>query len=94
MHIRATSLPETDTDLRNLRALLPFLWNYRGRVFLALGFLVLAKVANVGIPLVLKEIVDRLDSTEGLALVLPLAFLVAYGALRLSLIHISEPTRH
>mgnify|MGYP001816028574 FL=1 len=84
MHIRPTSLPETDTDLKSLRALLPFLWSYRGRVVLALGFLVLAKVASVGIPLVLKEIVDRLESTEGVALVLPLAFLVAYGALRLA----------
>ena len=84
MYTRPTSLPETDTDLRNLKALLPYLWNYRGRVFLAMAFLVLAKVANVGVPLVLKEIVDRLESTEGLALALPLAFLIAYGALRLA----------
>jgi ABC-type transport system involved in Fe-S cluster assembly fused permease/ATPase subunit len=84
MHIRPTSLPETGADLKSLRALLPFLWSYRGRVVLALGFLVLAKVASVGIPLVLKEIVDRLESTEGMALVLPLAFLIAYGALRLA----------
>jgi ABC-type transport system involved in Fe-S cluster assembly fused permease/ATPase subunit len=84
MHIRPTSLPETDTDLRNLRALLPFLWNYRGRVVLALAFLVLAKVANVGVPLVLKEIVDSLETTGEMALALPLAFLLAYGALRLA----------
>jgi ABC-type transport system involved in Fe-S cluster assembly fused permease/ATPase subunit len=84
MHIRPTSLPETDTDLRNLRALLPFLWNYRGRVMLALAFLVLAKVANVGVPLVLKEIVDSLETTGEMALALPLAFLLAYGALRLA----------
>jgi ABC-type transport system involved in Fe-S cluster assembly fused permease/ATPase subunit len=84
MHIRPTSLPETDTDLRNLRALLPFLWNYRGRVMLALAFLVLAKVANVGVPLVLKEIVDALETTGEMALALPLAFLLAYGALRLA----------
>jgi ABC-type transport system involved in Fe-S cluster assembly fused permease/ATPase subunit len=84
MHIRPTSLPETGADLKSLRALLPFLWSYRGRVVLALGFLVLAKVASVGIPLVLKEIVDRLESTEGMALVLPLAFLIAYGGLRLA----------
>jgi len=84
MHTRPTSLPETDTDLRNLRALLPFLWNYRGRVVLALAFLVLAKVANVGVPLVLKEIVDSLETTGEMALALPLAFLLAYGALRLA----------
>ncbi|MEN8108681.1 MAG: ABC transporter ATP-binding protein/permease, partial [Pseudomonadota bacterium] len=84
MHTRPTSLPETDTDLKTLRALLPFLWAWRGRVFFALAFLVFAKVANVGVPLVLKNIVDSLDVSEGIALVLPLAFLLAYGALRLA----------
>ena len=44
-------------DIRTLRALAPFLWTYRGRVLLALGFLVLAKIANVGIPLVLKDVI-------------------------------------
>jgi ATP-binding cassette subfamily B protein len=71
-------------DLKTLRALAPFLWNYRGRVMLALGFLVLAKVANVGIPLVLKDIVDSLDVNETDLLVLPLALLVMYGLLRLA----------
>ncbi len=84
MHIRPTSLPETTTDLGTLRELLPFLWNYRGRVVLALGFLVLAKVANVGVPLALKEIVDRLEPVEGIELLLPLSFLLLYGALRLA----------
>ena len=50
---------------------------------IALVFLVTAKLANVGVPLVLKEIVDALDTTQAV-LVLPLALLVAYGALRLS----------
>jgi ATP-binding cassette subfamily B protein len=84
MHIRPTSLPETTTDLSTLRELLPFLWNYRGRVVFALGFLVLAKIANVGVPLVLKEIVDRLEATGGIVVILPLAFLLLYGALRLA----------
>jgi ATP-binding cassette subfamily B protein len=84
MHIRPTSLPETTTDLSTLRELLPFLWNYRGRVVLALGFLVLAKVASVGVPLVLKEIVDNLEPVKGIELLLPLAFLLLYGALRLA----------
>ncbi|MGB5305926.1 MAG: ABC transporter ATP-binding protein/permease [Gammaproteobacteria bacterium] len=71
-------------DLKTLAALAPFLWIYRGRVALALAFLVLAKIANVGIPLVLKDIVDALD-VENLSLVaLPLAALVLYGALRLA----------
>ncbi|MFV1972695.1 MAG: ABC transporter ATP-binding protein/permease, partial [Thiohalobacterales bacterium] len=84
MHTRPTSLPETATDLGTLRELLPFLWIYRGRVVFALGFLLLAKVANVGVPLVLKEIVDALEPVEGIELLLPLSFLLLYGALRLA----------
>jgi ATP-binding cassette subfamily B protein len=64
--------------------MLPFLWEYRGRALLALACLVLAKIANVGIPLVLKEIVDSLDKGEQALLILPLFLLLGYGALRLS----------
>ncbi|MBI3054777.1 MAG: ABC transporter ATP-binding protein/permease [Betaproteobacteria bacterium] len=70
-------------EWRNVARVLPYLWEYRGRVLLALVFLVIAKLANVGVPLVLKEIVDALDPRQA-ALLLPLALLVAYGALRLS----------
>jgi ATP-binding cassette subfamily B protein len=63
--------------------MLPFLWEYRGRALFALGCLVLAKLANVGIPLVLKGIVDSLDKGEQTLLVLPLFLLLGYGALRL-----------
>jgi ABC-type transport system involved in Fe-S cluster assembly fused permease/ATPase subunit len=85
MHIRPTTLPGTaGNDIKTLQALAPFLWDYRGRVLLSLGFLVLAKVANVGIPLVLKGIVDNLDASEHSHLVLPLALLMAYGLLRLA----------
>lgn len=66
-----------------LGTLLPFLWEYRARVVLALALLALAKLANVGVPLVLKEIVDALDKPQTL-LVLPLFFVVVYGALRLA----------
>ncbi|MEO8740788.1 MAG: ABC transporter ATP-binding protein/permease [Casimicrobiaceae bacterium] len=72
-------------DWQTVRTLLPYLLAYKGRVFLALACLVAAKLANVGVPLVLKQIVDRLTlSPQGQLLVLPLALLVAYGALRLS----------
>ena len=85
MHIRATELPDTRaSDLRTLRALLPFLWQYRGRVILALLSLVLAKAANVGIPLILKEIVDHLNVAGEVQLAVPLGLLAAYGLLRLS----------
>jgi len=84
MHVRHTELPEHQAqDIKTLKSLAPFLWDYRGRVALALGSLLLSKVANVGIPLVLKQIVDALGKT-GTHLVLPLTLLLAYGVLRLA----------
>jgi ATP-binding cassette subfamily B protein len=84
MHNRHTELPDTGgNDLKTLRSLAPFLWEYRVRVVLALTFLILAKVANVGIPLMLKGIVDALDRDD-IQLVLPLGLLLGYGALRLA----------
>jgi ABC-type transport system involved in Fe-S cluster assembly fused permease/ATPase subunit len=84
MHVHHTELPQTrGNDIKTLKSLAPFLWDYRGRVALALGSLVFSKVANVGIPLVLKAIVDALGKTGG-QLVLPLALLLGYGALRLA----------
>jgi len=82
---RYTAAPsENRKDWANIRALLPYLWEYRGRVLLALSSLILAKVANVGVPLVLKGLVDDLGLEVDLMLVLPVALLLAYGALRLS----------
>jgi ATP-binding cassette subfamily B protein len=69
-------------DWHTVGTLLPYLLAYKGRVFLALGCLLAAKLANVGVPLVLKEVVDRLSAPQ--ALVLPLGLLAAYGAMRLS----------
>jgi ATP-binding cassette subfamily B protein len=71
-------------DRRSLRALWPLLWDYRGRVLLALSCLVLAKLATVGVPLVLKAIVDALEQTDRALLVLPVSLLLAYGLLRLA----------
>jgi ATP-binding cassette, subfamily B, heavy metal transporter len=71
------------SEWRVVKLLLPYLWEFKGRVAIALVFLVTAKLANVGVPLLLKEVVDRLDPTTAV-LVLPLALLVAYGLLRLS----------
>jgi ABC-type transport system involved in Fe-S cluster assembly fused permease/ATPase subunit len=76
--------PHTDRrDLANLRTLLPYLWEYRGRILLALGCLILAKLATVGVPLVLKAIVDRLDASRQTTVFLPVSLLLAYGALKL-----------
>jgi ATP-binding cassette subfamily B protein len=71
------------SDWHTLRTLLPYLWQYRGRVLLALLFLFAAKAANVGVPLLLKQIVDRL-SVQNAVLVLPAGLLIGYGLLRLS----------
>jgi ABC-type transport system involved in Fe-S cluster assembly fused permease/ATPase subunit len=63
--------------------LMPYLWEYRWRVAAALACLIAAKLANVGVPLVLKEAVDALDPTRAVVAV-PFALLLAYGLLRLS----------
>jgi ATP-binding cassette subfamily B protein len=82
-HARYTAPPHRHrADWRNLRRMLPYLWDYRGRVAIALASLVIAKLATVGVPLVLKHIVDALDVGAGHGLVLPLVPLLAYGALR------------
>ncbi|HYD96726.1 MAG TPA: ABC transporter ATP-binding protein/permease [Noviherbaspirillum sp.] len=76
----------TRNDWVTLKTLLPYLWAYKWRVLLALTFLVGAKVANVGVPLVLKELIDRMTVSPGsphALLVLPVGILVAYGVLRL-----------
>jgi ATP-binding cassette subfamily B protein len=70
-------------DFRTVGTLLPYLWAWKGRVIAALAALVAAKVANVGVPVLLKEIVDALDRESAL-LAVPFALLVAYGLLRLS----------
>jgi len=82
---QAQARPHRDRrDWKNLRNMLPYLWNYRGRALLALGCLVSAKVANVGIPVVLKEIVDGMEHSQERLLILPVALLIGYGALRIS----------
>ena len=70
-------------DWATIRELLPYLWEYKGRVVAALACLVAAKLANVGVPLVMKGIVDALDREVAL-LAVPLALLAAYGLLRVA----------
>ena len=98
MRGRRSSLPApADVNVARTRkgdwaavgTLLPYLWEYKGRVLAALACLVLAKVANVGVPLVLKEIVDGLALDRAL-LAVPLALLVAYGLLRLATTFFTE----
>jgi ATP-binding cassette subfamily B protein len=79
----ASETPARRSDWRVLGLLLPYLWEYRWRVSIALVFLVTAKLANVAVPLVLKEVVDGLDPTLAV-LAVPAALLAAYGLLRFS----------
>ena len=74
-------------EWRVVPLLLPYLWEYRTRVSVALLFLVIAKLSNVGVPLMLKEVVDALDPKLApvlVAVALPLGLLAAYGLLRFS----------
>lgn len=71
-------------DWQNLKSILPYLWDYRGRALFALGCLILSKVANVGVPVALKGIVDALESAKEQIIVLPVILVLGYGALRLS----------
>ena len=85
------------SDWATLRRLLPYLWAYKWRVVFALCFMVGAKLANVGVPLLLKQLVDGLSPNGGRSLaqadagalvqavlVVPVALLLAYGLLRFS----------
>ena len=84
MHHRRTESPHANRrDLLNLQRMWIYVWDYRGRVLVALLSLVVAKVAMVGVPLVLKEIVDALDTSKQTTIVLPVVLLLAYGVLRL-----------
>ena len=80
-----TESPSTNRrDWQNLQSMLPFLWEYRGRALFALACLILSKVATVGVPVLLKDLVDALQTQPQAALGLPIALLLGYGALRLA----------
>ncbi len=79
--------PSPSSDWGTLRRLFPYLWRYKWRVIAALAFMVGAKLANVGVPLLLKTLVDAMTLKPGdvqAVLVVPAALLLGYGLLRLS----------
>jgi ATP-binding cassette subfamily B protein len=81
----ANQLP-SGSDWKTLSRLLPYLWQYKWRVVIALSLMVCAKLANVSVPLLLKELVDAMSlkpNDPQAVLVVPVALLVGYGALRL-----------
>lgn len=70
-------------EWQTLKTLFPYLWQYKWRVSIALSCLILAKVANVAVPVVLKDIVDAISANPTMALVaVPIGLIVAYGAMR------------
>jgi ATP-binding cassette, subfamily B, heavy metal transporter len=84
-------------DWQTIRSLLPYLATYKWRVAFALSCLIGAKVANLGVPIVMKRIVDGLSSVQQLtalgraehdpAIVLAGGIgllVIAYAAVRLS----------
>ena len=82
----APAAPAGGGDWQTLSRLLPYLWEYKWRVVIALSLMVGAKLANVSVPLLLKELVDAMSFKPGdpqVVLVVPMALLLGYGALRL-----------
>ena len=85
-----TEIPEKDrADLGNILKMFPYIWAFKSRVIFALLFLIIAKLATVAVPILLKEIVDSLNSEKTL-LILPLGLLIAYGTLRLTTAFFNE----
>jgi ABC-type transport system involved in Fe-S cluster assembly fused permease/ATPase subunit len=75
------------SDWATLRRLFPYLWHYKWRVIAALAFMVGAKVANVGVPVLLKNLIDTMTPRPDMAqalLIVPIGLLLAYGLLRFS----------
>lgn len=87
----AKAKPVRELDLGFIaRSLWPYLWAYKGRVLLALLFLVAAKGVTVAMPWALKHIVDGLDGQQVQVVAVPMAFLVAYGFFRFSSVAFGE----
>ena len=71
-------------DWQTLSRLLPYLWQYKWRVVIALSLMVGAKLANVSVPLLLKELIDAMSFRPGdarVVLVVPVSLLLGYGCL-------------
>jgi len=77
-----------NVDWSSLKQLIPFMTEFKGRIGLALLCLVGAKLASVGLPFILKQIVDHLNgdlnASASALVIVPIALLVAYGVVRFS----------
>ena len=86
-HSAADSKPSQGSDWKVIRDLLPYLLEYKFRVAIALTCLLAAKVTNLGIPILMKELIDELNIKVGspqALLVIPAGLILAYGLLRVS----------
>ena len=77
-------------DWSVLKSLVPYLMEFRGRVFLAMFCLILAKLSSVTLPFAMKYIVDGLDSSQNKILAVPVLFLLLYGLLRFGTVIFGE----
>ncbi|BBE51827.1 ATM1-type heavy metal exporter [Ferriphaselus amnicola] len=82
-YLHAPEVQPPRSDWQTIRTMFPYLTEFRGRLVAVVILLVMAKLANVMVPLALKEIVDAMSVSKALLLV-PVALIVGYGALRLS----------
>lgn len=73
-----------NVDWSSLKLLIPYLTEFKGRIALAVMCLIAAKLASVGLPFILKNIVDQLNAGDAMAVVVPIALLMAYGLVRFS----------
>jgi ATP-binding cassette subfamily B protein len=85
--------PQQRPDSETIKRLFPYLWQYKWRVVAALSFMVGAKLANVSVPLLLKELIDAMSFKPNdpmAVIVVPLSLLLVYGVLRLSVSAFTE----
>ncbi len=88
-------IPDSRHDWETVKTLLPYLWAWKGRVIFALCCMLLAKMTNVAVPMVFKEIIDTFtlpgaNKVEQAVLLVPLGLLAAYGALRFATVLFTE----
>jgi ATP-binding cassette subfamily B protein len=85
--------PQQRPDSETIKRLFPYLWQYKWRVVAALSFMVGAKLANVSVPLLLKELIDAMSFKPNdpmAVIVVPVSLLLVYGVLRLSVSAFTE----
>ncbi|QOL25057.1 ABC transporter ATP-binding protein/permease [Thalassotalea sp. LPB0316] len=92
--MRRTNYPEHEVNKLNwhvLKLVYPYLLEFKWRISLAIVCLILAKVASVYLPFVLKDVVDTLDkNVENKVMLVPFGLVAAYGLARLSVVLFGE----